>query len=320
MTEPFQSQNQAGGSPLITVAMPVFNAGSYLRLAVLSILKQTFTNWELLIIDDGSTDNAIEDIADIRDDRIRILRDGQNKGLAARLNEAIDLACGRYFARMDQDDVSYPERFARQVEALEKNPLLDLVAVCAVTISGDNRLTGMLPMPSQEEISVRPWRGFYLPHPTWMGRIEWFRKYRYAEPGPYFCEDQELLLRSYKQSRFGMIMKPLFAYRLRKEIHWRKQIKTRLTVLPVQLKHFLSNGELFFALMAVLTLIGRLTLDVLKPILGIAYPLVRNHGGEASLQWQAILSFINEEPGHTVGNPVLQENIFNPLKHIAPVL
>jgi len=301
MSEPFQNKGQDDVSPLVTVAMPVFNAGRHLKLAVLSIVKQTFTDWELLIIDDGSTDHSLQEIADIRDDRIRILQDGTNKGLAVRLNEGIDSARGRYFARMDQDDVSYPERFARQVEALEKDSLLDLVAVRAVTISDDNRITGMLPCaPTQEEISVKPWRGFYLPHPTWMGRMEWFRKYRYAEPGPYFCEDQELLLRSYQQSRFGMIMEPLFAYRLRKEIHWRKLIKTRLTVLPVQLKHFLQRGDLVFAFMALLTLIGRLTLDVLKPILGITYPLVRNPEGEASRQWLDILSFINEESSHGV--------------------
>ena len=92
--------------------MPVYNAGKYLRLAVLSIVRQTFTDWELLIVDDGSTDNALQGIADIDDARIRILRDGKNKGLAARLNECIDLARGKYFARMDQDDVSYPERFS----------------------------------------------------------------------------------------------------------------------------------------------------------------------------------------------------------------
>ena len=73
--------------PLVTVAMPVFNAGEYLRLAILSIIRQTFTNWELLLVDDGSTDKAVENIADIDDARIRIIRDGKNKGLAARLNE-----------------------------------------------------------------------------------------------------------------------------------------------------------------------------------------------------------------------------------------
>ena len=285
-------QVNASKAPLVTVAMPIFNAGSYLRLAVLSIVRQTFADWELLIIDDGSTDNALQDIADIQDHRIRILRDGQNKGLAARLNEAINLARGRYLARMDQDDVSYPERFARQIETLERDPELDLVAARAVTIDEENRLTGLLPATSQKEIAAKPWRGFYLPHPTWMGRIEWFRKYRYTEPGPYFCEDQELLLRSYEKSRFGIIEEPLLAYRIREKTAWRKLIKTRLTILPVQLRHFLRKGQLFLALMAVLTLIGRLVLDALGPILGITYPIARVREEEISRKWRTVLNNI----------------------------
>jgi murein biosynthesis integral membrane protein MurJ len=301
--------------------MPVFNAGRYLRLAVLSIVKQTFTDWELLIIDDGSTDSALQDIADIRDHRIRILRDGKNKGLAARLNEAIDLARGLYFARMDQDDVSYPERFARQIEALGKDPSLDLVAVRAVAISADNRLTGMMPCPAtQAQITEKPWRGFYLPHPTWMGRIEWFRKHRYKEPGPYFCEDQELLLRSHEVSRFGVIMEPLFAYRLREGINWRKLIKTRLTVLPVQLNHFLSKGQLFFALMALLTFFGRAALDILKAVLGIAYPIVRVKDGEIAKGWQAILQSVQGAEGDVTGSYPIYEKPVNLQKHLAPVL
>src|SRR6266481_7466016 len=129
--------------PLVTVAMPVYNAGRYLRLAVLSIVKQTFTDWELLIIDDGSTDNALQDIIDIDDVRIRILRDGVNKGLAARLNECIDLARGKYIARMDQDDVSYPERFECQIDALKNDPLLDMVAARALAISSDDQAIGL---------------------------------------------------------------------------------------------------------------------------------------------------------------------------------
>ena len=320
MDRPEPSQVQAGDVPLITVAMPIFNAGSYLRLAVLSIVRQTFADWELLIIDDGSTDNALQDIADIRDHRIRILRDGENKGLAARLNEAIDLARGRYFARMDQDDVSYPERFARQIEALDRDPQLDLVAARAVTIAGDHLLTGILPASAEKEISTKPWRGFYLPHPTWMGRIEWFRKYRYAEPGPYFYEDQELLLRSHEESRFGIIEEPLLAYRLREKTAWRKLIKTRLTILPVQLRHFLPKGQLFFALMAVLTFIGRLALDVLRPVLGITYPIARVRGEEAFQKWRNVLNHIQEGVGDRLEKPALQNNAFNPLKHVPLIL
>jgi len=298
--KPLMPQVNASKAPLVTVAMPIFNAGSYLRLAVLSIVRQTFADWELLIIDDGSTDNALQDIADIRDHRIRILRDGENKGLAARLNEAIDLARGSYFARMDQDDVSYPERFARQIETLERDPKLDLVAARAVTIDEENRLTGLLPATSQKEIAAKPWRGFYLPHPTWMGRVEWFRKYRYTEPGPYFCEDQELLLRSYEKSRFGIIPEPLLAYRIRGKTSWRKLIKTRLTILPAQLRYFLPKGQLSFALMAILTFVGRLGLDVLRPVLGITYPIAGVRREEVFQKWRKALNNIQEGFGDKV--------------------
>lgn len=252
-------------TPLITVGMPVYNAGQYLRLAVLSIVKQTFTDWELLIIDDGSTDNALQSIADIKDDRIRILGDGKNLGLAARLNECIDLARGKYFARMDQDDVSYPERFRRQVMTLDANPELDLLAVRAITIDENNRANGLVPSAlTHEDICAKPWRGFYIPHPTWMGKIEWFRAHRYTVPGPYFCEDQELLLRSYRDSHLGALDEVLFAYRVRGHIHWKKLARTRSTVLKIQLAHFARSLQWHYWLLAVAAYMGRSADDLLK--------------------------------------------------------
>lgn len=256
---------ESDDSPLVTVAMPVYNAGKYLRLAVLSIVQQTFRNWELLIIDDGSTDDALQDIADIKDIRIRILRDGDNKGLAARLNEAIDLARGRYFARMDQDDVSYPERFARQIAALQNDPALDLVATRAITIDEYDRATGLFPYAiSHKEICARPWRGFYLPHPTWMGRIEWFRKHRYTVPGPYFCEDQELLLRSYASSKLGTVPEVLFAYRIRGRINVRKRFDTRLTAMKIQSRYFLRTRKWHYAFLNVSVFAARVFVDMTK--------------------------------------------------------
>ncbi len=229
--------------PLITVAMPVYNAGEYLRPAVMSIIGQSFRDWELLIIDDGSSDQATDSIADIEDDRIVVLRDGENKGLAARLNEVIDVARGEYFARMDQDDIAYPERFARQLAALNQDATLDLVATRCITIDPDNEMVGILPSAlSHKEICARSWFGFYLPHPTWMGRIAWFRHHRYAKPGPYFCEDQELLLRSFEESRFGTIPEVLFAYRVRRRIGLLKSIRTRWTLLDLQLSRFFREG------------------------------------------------------------------------------
>jgi len=283
------------GRPLITVAMPVYNAGPFLRLAVLSIVKQTFSNWELLIIDDGSTDDALSAISDIHDVRIHILHDGTNKGLAARLNEAIDLARGEYFARMDQDDVSYPQRFEKQLQRFQSEPDLDLLAVQAITISGADKLLGMLPSDRvQEQISAKPWRGFHLPHPTWMGKLDWFRKHRYSLPGPYLCEDQELLLRSYDSSRFGLIRQPLFAYRLRDSIDFRKLLKTRATVLVMQLRHFIKKGQWRFAMLSSLVFFGRLVLDLFKARLGGFWLKSHEEKTEILRKWELVIAILRK--------------------------
>lgn len=265
MVEASRVDEQVDELPLVTVAMPVYNAGKYLRLAVLSIVKQTFTSWELLIIDDGSTDDALKSIEDINDARIRIFRDGKNKGLAARLNECIDLARGKYLARMDQDDVSYPERFAHQVNALKIDPLMDLVSVRALAIGSDEEAISIFPyVGSHKEICAKPWVGFYLPHPTWMGKISWFRKYRYMLPGPYYSEDMDLLLRSYRNSRFGMLPDVLFAYRVRRDIVWVKQLNARKAVLGVQLRNFFRAKQWLYICLAVLVALLRLFADAFR--------------------------------------------------------
>lgn len=285
--------------PLVTIGMPIYNAGSDLRLAVASILQQTFPDWELIIIDDGSSDGAADGIRDICDSRIRILRDGLNRGLAARLNEAIDLARGRYFARMDQDDISYPERFARQLAMLQQNPHLDLVGVCCLAISADDELVGALPFAlTHEEISATPWKGFYLAHPTWMGRTEWFRQHRYAIPGPYFCEDQELLLRTYHNSQFATVPEILFAYRVRSRIDWNKSYWTRKAILRIQLRHFLSMRQWHFVVLSALMFVTRVTMDSINTFLqkcggeGIWRYRIKSVDASVYRQWCAVSEMI----------------------------
>lgn len=297
MTETLPGKEWSDKSPLVTVAMPVFNAGKYLKMAVLSIIKQTFTNWELLIIDDGSTDNALQDIADINDIRILVFRDGANRGLAGRLNEAIDLARGQYLARMDQDDVSYPERFEHQVRALQIDPALDMVAVRAIAISEEDEPIGLLPCAkTHDEICARPWLGFYLVHPTWMGRIDWFRKHRYAMPGPYFCEDQELLLRSYRVSRFGTIDNILFGYRIRSKVDWKKLVKTRWAVLGIHLCQFTKANQVFFLLLAIITFVGRILNDFWKLLRRMLLQDKPEIAATASSKWHDVLAGLVDKP------------------------
>ena len=291
---------QTSDAPRVTVVLPVFNAGQYLRLAVLSIIGQTFTDWELLVIDDASTDNAIETIADLVDARIRIIRNAANIGLAATLNIGIEQARGRFFARMDQDDVAYPERLARQVALLEENPHIDLCAVRCLAIDARNEVVGALPYAiTDEAIRAAPWRGFYLPHPTWMGRLSWFRQHRYAQPGPYLCEDQELLLRGYRASRFATVPEVLFAYRVRDRVNWKKNYKTRKTVWRLQLRHFCHERAWISGLFATLVFIGRVAWDAMNVLVQTAgfrgfYPYLKIHHDDVEhSRWRNVLGRLN---------------------------
>ena len=108
--------------PKVTVLMPVYNREKYLREAIDSILSQTFTNFEFLIVDDGSTDNSLEIINSYSDSRIRLIRNSANLGISKSLNIGLSESLGDYVARMDSDDISLPNRLQIQVEFLNQNP------------------------------------------------------------------------------------------------------------------------------------------------------------------------------------------------------
>ncbi len=224
--------------------MPVLNGGQHLRLAVASIIQQTFGDWELLLLDDGSTDGSVDSLCCLRDPRITVIKDGCTKGIAERLNQAIDLARGHFFARMDHDDVSHPDRFQHQVEFLQAHPEVDLLATKCLTIDEMERVTGKLPFAtSHKEICARPWIGFPMAHPSWMGRTAWFKRYRYKDPAPYCCEDSELLLRAHKSSFFRCTESLLLAYRIRTHTPWLKKWRTRKAMAAMQIDFFSSMRD-----------------------------------------------------------------------------
>ena len=214
--------------PAVTVAMPVKDCEATVEAAVRSILDQTYRNWTLLVIDDGSSDDTVQRVGRLTaDDRIRVLSDGRSLGLAARLNQAIDLCDGVYFARMDGDDVSYPERLERQVTTLESMPELDLLGSPVLVFGSHGKVLGWRPCPpTHEEICDRPRSGFGLAHPTWCGRRSWFQKHHY-DLRAIRCEDQDLLRRTFRQSRFANVPQILLGYR-EPEVSLRKVLPARL--------------------------------------------------------------------------------------------
>ncbi len=256
-------RSDQNGVPIVTVAMSVLNGGDYLQLAVQSIVEQTFQDWELLILDDGSTDGAIDTLLSLGDPRISVIRDGQNKGLSARLNQAIDMARGRYLARMDHDDVSHPNRLTEQVAFLEEHPHVDLVATKCVTINELHQPLGALPFASNhQDICARPWMGFPMPHPSWMGRVSWFRRHYYQDPPPYCCEDNELLLRAHEISAYHAIETTLLAYRVRSHSPWHKMWRTRKAMLAEQINYFTRKRKFGFAALSCVVTFLRVMRDL----------------------------------------------------------
>lgn len=193
--------------------LPVYNGDDKLKAAIDSILWQSYQDWELIILDDASTDRSLSVMRSVTDDRIRVVAGERNIGLAARLNMAVEMASGKYFARMDHDDISYPQRIQKQVEYMESHPEIDLLASnCAVFNDAHDWLGKLAVRSRHEDICRQPWNGFYMPHPTWLGKTEWFRlnQYRSYADG---AEDQDLMLRSFSSSQFSCLDEVLLAYR-----------------------------------------------------------------------------------------------------------
>jgi glycosyltransferase involved in cell wall biosynthesis len=154
-------------TPKISVLMPVYNCELYVASAVESILNQTYTDFEFLIIDDASTDATLSIIKSYTDSRIKIIEKPINSGYTNSLNYGLTIAKGKYIARMDGDDISYPERFDKQIAYLEANPE---VVVCGTNqkIVGNDKLI-FLPQ-SNKSIKIRLLWGNCIPHSSAMIR------------------------------------------------------------------------------------------------------------------------------------------------------
>ena len=168
--------------PKVSVILPVYNAEKFLKEAIDSILNQTFTDFELLLINDGSTDRSEEIIKSYNDKRISYAKNEKNSGLINTLNRGIDLARGEYIARMDGDDIALPERFELQVKHLIKSD----AAILATTYYSVDETGNALPdWPTDRATITRDQIRKTLPkdnclaHPTIMGKAIVFKKYRY---------------------------------------------------------------------------------------------------------------------------------------------
>ena len=201
--------------PYVTVAIPFYNAEKYLADAIRSIMVQSYKNWELILIDDGSSDGSLDIATSIVDSRIRVVSDGKNKKLAARLNEVARLAKYDYLVRMDADDLIAIDRIERQMDILLSDASLDLVTTGVVSVSDDLEYIGHRGQdaisPTLHQLITKK---VGVTHAAIVGRKSWFLRNPYDE-SLKVAQDFSLWISAAAKDDFKIkiIEDPLYYYR-----------------------------------------------------------------------------------------------------------
>jgi glycosyltransferase involved in cell wall biosynthesis len=199
--------------PAITVAIPFRDEENHLESAIRSILRQTHTDFELLLVDDGSTDASLTIARSFTDPRIVVFSDGRSRGLPARLNEIAKRARGSLVARMDADDLVHPTRLERQLAYSNAHPSCSVVGTWIGMFDHDERVIGVgeavsLP-PSAEDALLRG----IMAHAAIVARRTWLLENPYDEALTR-TEDRDLWVRTAKRTEFGVVPEPLYAVRI----------------------------------------------------------------------------------------------------------
>jgi len=232
--------------PLVSITSAFFNEGPVLLDMVKSVFAQTFTDWELILLDDGSTDNSLQLAQSIDDPRVRVFTNGRNLGTAKSLNKLTTLARGEYITRMDADDMCSPERIQKQLELFGENPDLDVVGTGMVCLDANGFPLGRsLATPEHADICKEPYRRIMLYHPSAMAKKSWFEKNQYDESLRLgLAEDFNLFLRSYKHSKFGNVPEALLYYRLKQSWSFKRMRITRCNNARSIFEHFRRQDNL----------------------------------------------------------------------------
>lgn len=218
--------------PVISVVMSVYNAGDYLVPAISGILDQTYTNFEFIIIDDGSKDDSAQTVRSFDDPRIRLIHQ-TNHGLVYSLNKGVNLARGRYIARQDADDISLPSRFDKLLQAITANPRLGLVGSFFTYIDEQTSVPSVTITSATKHLDLR--RSFYIVNPFGHGSTL-IRKDAIINAGGYTddygpTEDFELWRRIAEEWEIGQVPESLYWYRINPNSisHQKQEIQHKFT-------------------------------------------------------------------------------------------
>lgn len=202
------------GAPLVSVLMPCFNVSAYLKLCIDSILNQSYTNFELVIIDDGSKDSTVEIIKSYTDKRIRLLINKENRGISHTLNKGIKTVKGKYIARMDADDIMSRDRLAFQVDFLEKNTSYGMVGAWHEVIDSDGMVIKRLQRATESQhLKLQLYFNNPFIHSAITMRTELVKQFKY-DPKFELCEDYDLWTRIAAVTEVANVPHYLLQYRI----------------------------------------------------------------------------------------------------------
>lgn len=204
-------------APRVSVVMPAYNNEQYVTSAVKSILAQRYRDFEMIVIDDGSTDNTAERVAALArgDSRVRLVSQS-NTGIVGALNHGLDLARGSIIARMDSDDIAYPDRFGRQIAFLDEHPEVVLLGTQIVIIDQHGRLRAIRGEEfGHDELlhAILSGKSGAIMHPTVMMRREALDKAGHYRDEFRHVEDADLFLRLAEVGEIRNLRQPLLNYR-----------------------------------------------------------------------------------------------------------
>ena len=230
--------------PKLSVVMSCYNAQGTVQKAIDSIVNQSFTEFEFIIIDDASSDNTLEILSQYQkqDKRITILTNESNQGLSYSLNRGIQQARTPIIARMDADDISYSSRLQFQYDFMQDHPEVDILGTAVRYVDKSNKPVKTMSLPSEDrDIKKRVFRKTLVFHPTVMIRKEVYEQHGYYDPELRWAEDADLWYRLYDKVIFHNLSDVLLDYTIKSKINH----KILTNNLRVKWKNLNRRGKTF---------------------------------------------------------------------------
>ena len=242
-------------NPLISILLPVYNASIFVNECLQSIQNQTFTDFETIIIDDGSTDDTYDIISKLiqNDHRFKLFRFQENRGIVAALNEGLEKCCGFWIARMDVDDIMHSDRLMKQLSFMKEHPDVDVQGAQVQLIRDDapitegqhNYINWSNQLIEDKDIKQEIFAESPIIHPTFFLSRQYYSKLGNYQDNPW-VEDYDFLLRAFIQgAKFGKIPEKLLIKRDHPQRVVRNDIRCKRKAMFAIKSHYFKKSAWF---------------------------------------------------------------------------